>query len=93
MSKCPLVSELKKKGRGAFNYRIRRDRDLILCKWWDNKALWCRSNYLGMEPADQCSRFDRIKKATVNTSRPAVISIYSTYMGVVDKTNYIAVIL
>ena len=60
---CPLASdkELKKKGRGSFDFRTDKDGGVMICKWWDSKGVLCGSNYVGIEPQDTCSRFDRKK--------------------------------
>ena len=51
---CPLAREieLKKKGRGAKDYRIDCTNDVSLVRWFDNKAVTLASSLPGLEKED-----------------------------------------
>lgn len=80
-------NQLKKKGRGSYDFRTDTDNNIIICKWWDNKGVLCASNYIGIEPLDTCNRFDRKNKVKLTPSRPAIIKEYNEHMGRVDKAD------
>ena len=60
MKNCPLSAEkdLKKKGRGAFDYRLDVDSNIIAVRWFDNKSVNLVSSFAGVEPTHSVTRYD-----------------------------------
>ncbi|XP_065639594.1 piggyBac transposable element-derived protein 3-like [Hydra vulgaris] len=52
LNMCPLLCEkdLRKEGRGSYDYRTDTYFNLILVRWYDNKAVTLVSSYVGIEP-------------------------------------------
>ena len=89
MKGCPLTDdkELKKKGRGAVDYRLDTQRNIVAVRWFDNKSVNIVSSYVGVEPIDQVQRYDRSKRQHISIPRPNIIKIYNIYMGGIDKLD------
>lgn len=87
--KCPLKNEkqLKKEGRGAIDYRINKDENIIVCAWFDNKQVLTASNYIGVHPISDCKRYNRKEKKDIMVDRPAIVATYNQFMGGVDKAD------
>ena len=58
LKNCPLMAEknLKKQGRGAIDYRVETNSNLIVVKWYDNKAITLISSFVGIGPIAEISR-------------------------------------
>uniref|UniRef100_A0A3Q1JQK9 PiggyBac transposable element-derived protein domain-containing protein n=1 Tax=Anabas testudineus TaxID=64144 RepID=A0A3Q1JQK9_ANATE len=82
---CQLMDEkdLKKKGRGSLDFRVNQE-DLIIVKWFDNKAVNLISSFVGIEPLGNVKRWDRKAKSHIMVSRPAIVDTYNRFMGGVD---------
>lgn len=87
--KCPLMcrKDIKKKGRGAYDYRCVVNENVLLCEWFDNKIVLVGSNIHGVEPHCQVRRYDRKIKQYIEVSCPALIKHHNTNMGGVDKCD------
>jgi len=88
---CPLLcdKDLKRGGRGSFDYRVEESEQVTVVKWYDNKSVHAASNWQGLNPLDTCRRFDRKQKCYVEVQRPALIESYNKSMGGVDKADYL----
>ena len=86
---CPLLSEkdLKKKGRGSYDYRTDKNTNNIAVRWYDNKAVTLVSSYVGVEPVNSVRRYDRKVKKHCQVAEPHIIQIYNKYMGGIDKLD------
>ena len=86
---CPLPSEkeLKKEGRGAIVEILDKNKSLVVTAWFDNKRVSVISNFVGKNPIGECVRYDRKNHQKVTVARPAVVQIYNSYMGGVDKAD------
>ena len=73
-------AELKKKGRGSFEYRS--DGTVYICKWNDNAIVGSASNYETHEPLHKCKR--RVKSVRLKINQLHLISSYNKGMGGVD---------
>ena len=80
---CPFKSEkdLKKDGRGTIQQITDSDNDIVVCSWFDNKRVLTMSNFIGKDPVDGCTRYDRSKKEKVQIQRPAIVQLYNKFMG------------
>lgn len=64
MSKCTLMTDLSKKGRGSYDHRIESNTNTVCLKWQDTKAVTLMSTYAGPEPLGKARRWDKLKKST-----------------------------
>jgi hypothetical protein len=89
INKCPLQkdSELKAKGRGSIDYKTDQENDIIVIKWFDNRAVHLISNNIGIEPTDEALRWSQKDQAHIKVSRPAAIREFNSNMGGVDLND------
>ncbi|XP_065672190.1 piggyBac transposable element-derived protein 1-like [Hydra vulgaris] len=87
--KCPLLTdkEMKTKGRGSVDYRLDKNSELIVCKWFDNKSVLLASNIHSIEPITQVKRYNKSKKEHVFVSCPTIVKNYNQCMGGLDKAD------
>lgn len=83
---CTLQTDmsLKKSGRGSYDFRVETNENIILCKWFDNKAVHLISTYISQEPVEFVKRWSVATKQYVNVPRPSIVKEYNTFMGGVD---------
>lgn len=77
---------LKKKGRGSYeeHREVVDGVEVIVVKWYDNRAVTVVSTFVGAQPTSSIERWDRSSKAKVDVVCPNAISTYSKSMGGVD---------
>ena len=87
--KCPMLCEkdLKKKGRGSFDFRIDEDKSVLICEWYDNKMVTVASNVHSVNPTHVVRRYDRKSKQHIQVPCPGLIKSYNANMGGVDKCD------
>jgi hypothetical protein len=83
---CEMTKEkdLKKKGRGSFDFRVETDSNIVCVRWMDTKAVTLMSTYAGPNPLDKARRWDKTKKEYVEVDRPHIVTEYNSYMGGID---------
>lgn len=83
---CQLKDEkeMKKEGRGAYDYKIEENNNIVAVRWYDNKAVTLLSTHTGVQPLGQAKRWDKKQKQHVNIPMPAVIHDYNQHMGGID---------
>lgn len=83
LPKCVFASDssLKKKGRGAFDYRTDRNKNITAVKWFDSTPVHILSSYSAVEPVDCVNRWSFTEKKYVTVQRPRLISLSNKYMG------------
>ncbi|CAK1585032.1 unnamed protein product [Parnassius mnemosyne] len=88
-SSCPLITSklLKKKERGAVDYRTTHDNTFIIAKWHDNNIFSIASNAVGINPKQSAKRFSQSEKRNIVIEEPHMVSIYNKYMGGVDRSD------
>ncbi|KAF9413284.1 hypothetical protein HW555_008450 [Spodoptera exigua] len=88
-SSCPLITSklLKKKERGAVDYRTTHDNTFIIAKWHDNNIFSIASNAVGINPKQSDKRFSQSEKRNIVIEEPHMVSIYNKYMGGVDRSD------
>ncbi|KAH9361162.1 hypothetical protein HPB48_003024 [Haemaphysalis longicornis] len=89
LKKCGIRSdsELKKDGRGAFDYAVDTVRNIAVVRWHDNRAVTIVSNYVCAEPVGNVRRWDKKGKKYVQVPQTAAVRIYNSFMGGVDLLN------
>lgn len=89
MPGCQLKSDgiLKEEGRGSFDYMTEKNRNLIVVKWYDNKAVHVASTYKGLHPIETVKRWSLSERKYIEVPRPAIIEEYNRNMGGVDLND------
>jgi DNA excision repair protein ERCC-6 len=77
-------ASLKKSGRGSYDYIAETNENIMLLKWFDNKAVHLISSYKNQEPIEIVRRWSVAAKQHVNVPRPEIVKEYNTFMGGVD---------
>jgi len=78
---------MMKEERGEMIEFVDDKSEVVITAWLDNKPVLMLSNYLGKEPTDQCSRYDRKNKEKIDVPRPAAVAVYNKFMDSVDKCD------
>lgn len=86
---CPLLclKDMKKKGRGAFDFRTDIDNSILVCQWYDNKVVCVASNVHSVQPTHKVKRWDGKNKKHIDVPCPGLIKSYNQNMGGVDKCD------
>ncbi|XP_065684233.1 piggyBac transposable element-derived protein 3-like isoform X1 [Hydra vulgaris] len=89
LNKCSLPSEkeLKKQGRGSFDYRTDTISNNIAVSWIDNKAVTLISSFASIEPINTVRRYDRKTRKYIMVKQPYIVQFYNKNMGGVDKLD------
>jgi len=86
LHKVPIIQkkEMEKKTvlRGHSQTLFRADQ--VVCAWKDNKAVYVASNKHGPAKTNNCTRFCREKRASIQVPIPAMVQAYNGGMGGVD---------
>lgn len=82
--KCPLKTkkELKKKGRGCFDYKS--SDGIVVASWYDNAVVNLASNKCSVMSIHLARRYRAEKKAHVDIPCPSLVKAYNKSMGGVD---------
>lgn len=86
LKNCQLKEEkeLKKDGRGSFDYRVETTHGVSAVRWYDNRTVLLASSYVGPEPVENVRRWVKSKKDYAVVPRPHVVKVYNSLMGGVD---------
>ena len=76
--------ELKKKGRGSFDYVVEANSGVTVLRWFDNGLVQMVSNYVGNDLASQARRWSKKEGRFINIERPTMVVEYNCHMGGVD---------
>lgn len=86
--KLPEKREIMKSNvpRGTYHENVAsyEGQEFSATSWKDNKQVLLLSTYVGAEPADTITRYEKKLKANVQVSCPRVIKEYNAHMGGVD---------
>ena len=77
-------SDLSKKGRGSYDYKVEQINNISAVRWMDSKAVTLLSSKTGLEPMQEAQRWVKKDHAFKTIPLPAVIADYNSHMGGVD---------
>lgn len=78
---------MKQKGRGCSEELCSADGDVVLVKWFDNKAVSLASNYVGKGEEDTVRRWSSERSKYIDIKRPQIVRDYNKSMGGVDTLD------
>ena len=86
---CPLAldQDLKKQGRGSFDYLTDVNTGLHVVKWFDNRCVHVASTFSGVKAEKEVQRWDGKQKNYVKIKCPDMVSCYNSSMGGVDLAD------
>ncbi|XP_047116180.1 piggyBac transposable element-derived protein 3-like [Schistocerca piceifrons] len=89
MSLSPIAEEkeLKNKGRGPLDYRIDESSNILVVRWYDNKAVQLVSTYAGINPQDKYKRWSKKDNQSIQVNQPLIVKEYNEHMGGVDLAD------
>ena len=89
LNACPLSTEkdLKKQGRGSFDYSTDVNTGLHVVNWFDNKCVHLASTFTGMKAEKTVQRWDSKKKQHIQVQCPHIVASYNASMGGVDLAD------
>ena len=61
--------QLQELGHGSMHNVFDKDRNIVLVKWYDNKAVTLLGTYIGIEPVDKVKRYDKVEKKTYRSEK------------------------
>ena len=83
---CLIASdkELKKEGRGSYDYRSDVNSGVHMIKWHDHKCVHLASTFSRLAATGTVKRWDTKGKSYIDVPLPDMVSDYNTSMGGVD---------
>lgn len=78
---------LKKKGRGAFDFRTETQNNILAVKWFDNKSVHLVSSFVGLDPVNNVQRWSAQEGKYIEVPRPHIVADYNQHMGGVDLND------
>lgn len=91
-AKPPFSDKLKNIPRGAMQEVVSCDRDVVMVRWMDTKAVNMVSNFVGIGDVDVAKRWEKREGKYINVERPEIIKLYNKSMGEVDKMDFLIAI-
>ncbi|XP_067945032.1 piggyBac transposable element-derived protein 2-like [Watersipora subatra] len=76
--------ELKKEGRGSFDFRVEDTHNILAVRWFDNRAVTLLFAHTCVEPLRMAGRWDKKAKKRIDVSMPAIVADYNNHMGGID---------
>ena len=89
IGKCPIDNNksLQKSGRGSMDYRTDNNSGIVIVKWIDNSVVQLISNFVGIEPMSEITRWCKTEKARKEIPCPQIVKQYNKSMGGVDLAD------
>lgn len=81
--------EMKKEERGSMDSRVTKEGDVVIVRWRDNGLVNMASTSVGVEPVGEARRWSEAKKEHVNIPCPRAVHEYNSFMGGVDKLDFV----
>ena len=82
-----MKKDLKKQGRGSFDFQVDIASNVVAVRWYDNQSVNLVSSYVSIEPLHTVRRYDRSLKEKINVKQPNIVHVYNQYMGGIDKLD------
>ncbi|KAH7983422.1 hypothetical protein HPB52_011934 [Rhipicephalus sanguineus] len=76
-------------GAGEKSKEESKDGKVAVTRWYDNKAVTMASNFVAIDDEDTAKRWSKADACYLEVKRPAVVRMYNTSMGGVDKTDFL----
>ncbi|XP_055005274.1 piggyBac transposable element-derived protein 3-like [Boleophthalmus pectinirostris] len=76
--------ELKKQGRGSFDFRVSQEHNICAVRWYDNRSVTLLSTFDGPNPVDKVARWNKSTKSFTEVRRPSIVKTYNKFMGGID---------
>lgn len=73
--------------RGAMTERHDKEKRISIVNWRDQKDVLLASNFIGIDPVDDASRYVKKENKRSNFPRPAAVREYNSHMGGVDRAD------
>lgn len=82
----PFLSdkEIKKEGRGFSEELVNAEGDIVVVKWFENRAVSLASNFIGIEKTDKVKIWDKKQNKYIEVNRPEIEKMYNQSKGGVD---------
>ncbi|XP_065204445.1 piggyBac transposable element-derived protein 3-like [Planococcus citri] len=89
LRQCPLQNDkiLKKRKRGAYDFKTDNQKKVTVVKWYDNKCVTLISSHLGIHPLEEVKRYNKEKRTKMPVACPKLIKEYNQHMGGVDLAD------
>lgn len=87
---CQLKSdaELKKRGKGTYEYRTEQSTNVIALKWWGtNRPVYLASSYSSVHPLESVTSWSSSRKKYQDFPVPHILFEYNESVGGVDLHN------
>ncbi|XP_067928174.1 piggyBac transposable element-derived protein 2-like [Watersipora subatra] len=83
---CDLEDEkaLKKRGQGAYDYRIEETNNITAVRWYDNRAGSLLSIHKAVEPLLQASHWNKAEKTHIDVPILNIVSDYNQHISGID---------
>ena len=81
--------EVKKQGRGAIDYRVETNGNIIAVKWYDNKIVTLIFLFVGIDPIAEISRYHCSAQEKVAVNQSNIVKVYNTLMDGVGKLDMV----
>ena len=82
-----MPTDLKKQGRGNYDFKTNTNHGVIVCKWNDNSVVNLCSNAAGVHPISNASRYSSSEKKQVQIEQPYLVKLYNENMGGIDRMD------
>ena len=77
----------EKKSRGAMDFKVSKEKDIGVVRWFGNSAVILASSFAGVEPTDYVRGWSVAEKKFSMICYSACVLIYTEFMGGVDKLD------
>lgn len=67
--------ELKKEGRGAVDYQVDTNCNVVIVRWYDSGMVQLASKFVGIDMGQQVPRWSATAKEHVEIQCPKIISV------------------
>ena len=80
---CP-EKELKKQGRGSYDWRVDASSNITVVRWFDNNCVQLASTYIDQSCGENAKRWSAKENRYIEIPCPKMVKEYNKFMGGVD---------